>query len=58
MISRVHYAFLAACHRRNVNFVELLLPWHLGGVYAYLSGSLLIGSMITAAFVSLICFTK
>lgn len=57
-MTKTEYAFLAACHKRNINFVELLLPLHLGGVYAYLSGSLLIGSVIAASFASLIHFTK
>lgn len=57
-MSKRYIQSIADATRRTTDYVSLLLPIHLGGVYAYLSGSLLIGACVTAAFVSLICLNK
>lgn len=44
---------LQAQTRKQTDFLSLLLPWHIGGIYTYLSGSLLIGGILTASFITL-----
>lgn len=38
--------------------VRSLIPIHLGGIYTYLSGSLVIGAVVLTAFVTLTLITR
>ena len=55
-MSRVNHNCVIARMRRitrSPDYVRVLLPFHLGGVYAYLANDLLIGGMVATAFLML-----
>lgn len=49
-MSRAEFSRLCAQRRVPIDFVKHLLPWHLGGAYAYLANDLTIGAMIVVGF--------
>lgn len=57
-MSRVNKHCIVASMRRNfmqtpTNLVSILLPFHLSGIYAYLSGSLTIGAFMLVGLLAL-----
>lgn len=47
---RHHYQHIAEQLHTPIDFVKWTLPLHFGGVYAYLTQSLLCGAVVTVAF--------
>jgi hypothetical protein len=45
-----YYKHLQRNTRAPIDFVKATLPWHLGGIYAYLANDLTIGAFMLAGF--------
>ena len=49
-ISRTQLEKITSSHRRHIDCVKWLLPFHLGGTYAYLANDLTVGAMVATGF--------
>ena len=52
-MTRAQFNRLRRACGSQTDYVRALLPWHLGGAYAYLANDLTIGAMVAVGFLLL-----